>query len=101
MTSIKAYLLSVAAASLLMGFVSAVIPEGRSKKVASFTGSLLLLLSILSPVVRLSASSLTKAAAALQAEMETLQTGVEIKNTDILAELITEQCEEYILEKAA
>ena len=101
MTQLKAYLLSITASALLMSLVLALLPKGKLRKTASFVGSLLLVLTVVAPVARLDPAQLAKSIAELRMETETIRTGIEIGNREIAAALIKEQCEAYILDKAA
>lgn len=101
MIRIRKYLLSVAAASLLTSFLPALLPKGKIQKVESFIGSLVLILTILSPVVKLNASSIRKAMESYQIDLQDTQRGIEKKSRGVLEELISQRCEEYIWDKAA
>lgn len=101
MIRIRKYLLSVAAASLLTSLLPALLPKGKIQKVESFIGSLVLILTILSPVVKLNASSIRKAMESYQIDLQDTQRGVEKKSRGVLEELISQRCEEYIWDKAA
>lgn len=100
MSGLQNYLLSVSAAALLMSLLLALLPSGHVKQTAKFTGALLVVLAVVAPVVKLNADDLARSIAMLQMEKEQLRTGVEVKNREILAELIKEQSEAYILDKA-
>lgn len=101
MIRIRKYLLSVAAASLLTSLLPALLPKGKIQKVESFIGSLVLILTILSPVVKLNASSIRKAMESYQIDLQDTQRGIEKKSRGALEELISQRCEEYIWDKAA
>ena len=101
MIRIRKYLLSVAAASLLTSLLPALLPKGKIQKVESFIGSLVLILTILSPVVKLNASSIRKAMESYQIDLQDTQRGIEKKSRGVLEELISQRCEEYIWDKAA
>ena len=101
MIRIRKYLLSVAAASLLTSLLPALLPKGKIQKVEAFIGSLVLILTILSPVVKLNASSIRKAMESYQIDLQDTQRGIEKKSRGVLEELISQRCEEYIWDKAA
>ena len=101
MSGLRGYLLSVVAAAILLSLVTALLPEGKLRKNASLLGSLLMILTVLSPVVKLKSEDLSRSIAALQIESETLRTGVEVKNRELQGDIIKQQCEAYICDKAA
>ena len=101
MTGLKQYLLSITAAALLLSLVMALLPKGRQRRVASFVGSLLLILTVIAPTIRLDPAQLAESLSRLRMEAETMRTGIEIGNREIVAGIIKEQCEAYILDKAA
>ena len=61
----------------------------------------MLILTILSPVVKLNASSIRKAMESYQIDLQDTQRGIEKKSRGVLEELISQRCEEYIWDKAA
>lgn len=93
-------MLSVSAAALLMSFVLAIMPEGRIRHTAKFLGALLVVLVVVSPVVKLNAENMARTIAKFEMEKESLRTGIEVKNREILSELIKENTQAYILDKA-
>ena len=59
-----------------------------------------MVLTTLSPVMKLDPEQLAKAIAHLQIETENLRTGVEISSRELQGDIIKQQCETYILDKA-
>ena len=72
----------------------------KKKNVINFVSGLLLLFVVVAPIAKIEAGSVAKMIAKMQMDAEQMRTGVEVKNRDILAELIKERCETYILDKA-
>lgn len=98
---LKQYLLSVVAASFLMSFTVAVLPKGKLQKTASLIGSLLLILSVLSPVVKLKAEELAIAISDLKIETEEIRINTELTSRELQRMLIKEEFEAYIWDKAS
>lgn len=100
MAALREWLLSVVVVSLLLAVAGQMIPEGSIRKIAGFTGGLILLLTLLQPVLqtdlgrlRLDRDSYGRAIEQRQSELE--------KNTDKeLTALIAQKSEAYILDKA-
>ena len=97
----RAYLLTVAAAAGLFSLTVAVLPAGRVRKTAQFTGALLLILTVLAPIIRLDSADLAKAIAKIQIDTGTLQSDAKRNDRELMAQLIKEECQTYILDKAA
>lgn len=100
MAAVREWLLSVVVVSLLLGVAEQLIPEGSIRKIAGFTGGLILLLTLLQPVLRtdlgrlrLERSDYGEAIAQRQKEL-TQQSDKE------LATLIARRTEAYISDKA-
>lgn len=99
--ALRTYLLSVTAAALLLAVVQAVLPAGAVRRAASLCGSLLVLLTVLSPLARLEAEDLAKALSKVRLQTEFSRTGIEVQNRQLMGEIIIDRCEEYILDKAS
>lgn len=100
MTAVRSYLLSIAAAALLLALVQALLPQGAAKRTAAMAGGLLVLLAVLSPLARLDYENLAKSISQLQLETETARTGIEVGSRELMAGIIKQRCETYILDKA-
>lgn len=100
MSAIKGYLLSISACALLSSIVLSIIPKSNVKKIANLIGMLLIVLAAISPLVKIKAEDIAKSIAMIEIETEEIRTGVEINNREILAEVIQNRCETYILDKA-
>lgn len=94
------YLLSVAAVGLLVSLILSLLPEGPLRRSGTFVGSLLLILAVLSPLVKLDADTIAQAIARVRMEAREAVSGVETDNREILAAIIKEDCETYIWDKA-
>lgn len=96
----RSYLFSLSAAALLSAAVLALLPEGAVRRCAQLGCGLLVLLAALSPVTQLDYDAIARQLASLRLEAETLQTGVEVRNRELQARIISEQAAAYILDKA-
>lgn len=99
--AIRSYLLSIVAVSLLTTLVRSCIPEGGVRRVASAVCGLLLTLCALSPLVTLDGDTIAQSIWRIQMENETLRTGVEVKNRQLVSDIIKDKTRTYILDKAA
>ena len=98
---IRGYLLSVCAISILVSLVQTILPQGTVRRVAGFTGGMLILLTAVSPVAGLQPAQLAKSVSRIQLEMEALETGAATGNRELMAGIIKQRCKAYILDKAA
>lgn len=100
MSGVKSYVLSVTAAAIWINLCSSMVPEGKYKRYTSFLGSTILILAILSPIIQIRDLDLRIAVQNLQPEQnDTYNAALEI-NDRLMHQLISEQCEAYILDKA-
>lgn len=100
MTALKQYLLSVTGASLLVSLIMSVLPKGKLRAAAVFTGSLLLVMTVISPVVQLDETRIPALADQIRASAGQLQPSAANQDQSLLVQRIKEQCEAYILDKA-
>jgi len=101
LSGLNGYLISVSAAALLVSLVSSLITNAKIKQVALYTGNLILLLAILSPLVTIDQNRIMDAVRDLQREIEAGPTEPTFGNDETMERLIIEQCRAYILDKAA
>lgn len=100
MSALRHYLMSVCAAALFASFILTIVPEGRIRHIVKLGGALVVIVSVISPLSRLDIEQIAKSMAVIRMDAEQMQTGIEVKNREILSQLIKEQSEEYILDKA-
>lgn len=98
--AVREYLLSLVAAALLTTLVRSCLPEGGVKRVAAAVCGLLLMLCALSPLLRLQPEDIAQAISRIQMESETMRTGVEVKNRELVSQIIMQNTQTYILDKA-
>lgn len=94
------YLLSVVAISLFRSLILTIIPKGNINRIVSFLLMLLFVTVVVSPGLRIQTDTLAKSIAELRIESEQEGSGIEIKNREIIAKLIKDECEAYILDRA-
>ena len=101
MESLGKWLLSVSATALAVSVLQALIPEGGIRRVAAFTGGLLLLAVLLRPVLGADLSALTVSLEDWTEQVEQRTAELEQAQTNALAEGIEERTAAYISDKAA
>ena len=94
------YLLSVSAVAMLLSVVQTLLPKGAVNRICTFVGGLLIVIVVLSPVVDIDFDGLARSF--MRIPNETLQTEVQTfqPENDLLADIIKQNCEEYIWDKA-
>lgn len=97
----REYLISVAAVCLLQTLIGVVLPEGKIKKLAITAGGLLVILTVVSPVASLDADTIAETMSQFILDTEMAQTGVTVNQEDLLRDIIKDNCETYILDKAS
>lgn len=98
--AVRSYQLSIAAVGLLLSLIQAILPKGAAKKTAVLAGSLLLILTVLSPLAQLDYDNIARSISRIQMDTETMRTGIEVGNRELMAKIIKQNCEAYILDKA-
>ena len=101
MSAVREYLLSLVAVSLLTVLSRSLIPEGGVRRIASVICGLLLAICALSPLLQFDIDTAAQSIARIQMEKETLRTGVEVKNRELVSQIIKQTTQTYILDKAA
>lgn len=99
--ALRSYLLAIVAVSLLTAILLGLLPKGGVRRAAGLTCAMALAVVVLRPVAALEGESLARAIARLEMESEQLRTGVEVKNRELVAAIIKQNAETYILDKAA
>ena len=90
MEVVRGYLLRLTAGAFLSAGLLALIPKGTSKKAAAVLCGLVMLLLALSEAI-----------SRLELEKEEARTGIEIRNQELVARIISGRVQAYILDKAA
>ena len=101
MDAVRTYLLGVTAAAMGLAILLQLLRRDAIRKAAALTGGLLLALVVLTPLLRVNLDAFAKYLARMEMEADARASGIEIANRDLLARIIREKTEAYILDKAA
>lgn len=99
--AVREWLTSVVAVTLLLTVAQTLIPEGNIRKIASFTGGLVLLAALLQPVLKTDLTRLELNFDAYADAVEERRAELEQAGEEELASVIASRTEAYILDKAA
>ena len=99
--AVREWLAAVVAVSLLLAAVQSLVPEGNLKRIASFTGGLLLLLVLLQPLEDLTGSLAVPDFGKYSRTVQDRQAELEQAEETLLAEGIASRTAAYIWDKAA
>lgn len=97
---LRSWLLGITCAAMILALANGIMPEGGVKKMARLTGGLILMLAILKPVLTLRTGSLPEYFQNYQETMQEYELELEEGNSVLLADIIEEKTEAYILKKA-
>lgn len=101
MESLRTWLSSIVAVTLLIAMAESLVPEGTMRRVAGFTGGLVLLLALVRPVLAGGLPDLTLETEKWTAAIEDQQASLSRQGEDALAALIAERTASYIWDKGA
>lgn len=101
MESLRIWLSSIVAVTLLIAMAESLVPEGTMRRVAGFTGGLVLLLALVRPVLAGGLPDLTLETEKWTAAIEEEQASLSRQGEDALAALIAERTASYIWDKGA
>lgn len=101
MESLRTWLSSIVAVTLLIAMAESLVPEGTMRRVAGFTGGLVLLLALVRPVLAGGLPDLTLETEKWTAAIEEEQATLSRQGEDALAALIAERTASYIWDKGA
>ncbi len=101
MESLRTWLSSIVAVTLLIAMAESLVPEGTMRRVAGFTGGLVLLLALVRPVLAGGLPDLTLETEKWTAAIEEEQADLSRQGEDALAGLIAERTASYIWDKGA
>lgn len=99
--AVRSWLTAVAAAAFLVALSQSLIPEGTVRKIASFTGGLILLLVMVKPLLGADFDRLDLRYEDYAVDIQQRQEELQSESDQTLGELIAEKTEAYILDKAA
>lgn len=98
--AVQEWLRAVVVTALLLSVVQTLLPEGNVRRIASFSGGLILML-VLRPLLGTDLSALELDLAPYREAIEERQTELEAQSDQELEQLIAERTGAYILEEAA
>ena len=98
--SFRAYLLAIAAVAMAVSLSTALIRGKAIRKAIRLSGGIVLILVVLGPMVKANLDSFGQYLSGVILEQDALRSGIEVKNKDIMARIIQEKTEAYILDKA-
>ncbi len=97
---IRQWIISVTCAAMLAAVLQTLLPKGGAGAAGRLAGGLLLLIATVQPLVGLDYDSLAQALAQLRLEQSISSQELAELNSGLLEELIEEQTQSYILDKA-
>ena len=101
MEALRQYVISVTAAAMLCGIVTGLFPPGSGKRIAKLICGLFLAYTVLSPISRVDFSTLPDFSLRCMDDAQAAVTAGENLARKSTAEIIKEETEAYILDKAA
>lgn len=98
--AVRSWLTSIAAVTLMLTVVQTLVPEGTIKKIAGFTGGLLLLAALLQPVLKTDLGRLRLDFSDYEEAIETRAAELDAAGKDEMAAIIAGRTAAYISDKA-
>ena len=98
--AVRGWLTSIAAVTLMLTVVQTLVPEGTIKKIAGFTGGLLLLAALLQPALKTDLGRLRLDFSDYEKAIETRAEELDAAGKDELAFIIEARTAAYISDKA-
>ena len=100
MQAMRDYLMCVCIGSILLSLLQTLLPEGKYQKVLDFSGSIMLLLIVISPVVNLDASEILGTVSEYLNQDYKVDLEIVSNNQERIEQVIIDSCATYILDKA-
>lgn len=98
--AVRSWLTSIAAVTLMLTVVQTLVPEGTLRKIAGFTGGLLLLAALLQPVLKTDLGRLRLDFSDYEAAIEARTEELNASGKEELAAIIAGRTAAYISDKA-
>lgn len=92
-------MMGIFAAALLTAVAMVITP--KNKKIVALAGGLIMILAAVKPLGELTYQDISAQIAKYQIKADELRSGINVGNAEIMALIIQEQAEAYILDKAA
>lgn len=99
-SAIREWLIAVAASAMLLSVVQTLVPEGTLRQIASFTGGLILLVTLLRPLAGTDLHRLNFRLAPYEAAISQRQEELAAAGKEELASIIETETAAYISDKA-
>ena len=96
----KAYLLGIAASAMVLAILQAMLREGAVKRAVVLAGGLLTVLMLVGPAAKSCVASFGQYLSGLELRKDAAVSGIAAENKEIMAAIIAEKTEAYILDKA-
>lgn len=100
MSGLRSYFLHITAACLLVNLSLALLPKGKLQKPLRFCGSLVMLLAVVAPILRLESGDFARGFVSWQADAASLRQELEEESRAMLEARIKQECEAYVWDKA-
>ena len=95
----RQWMMGIFAAALLTAVAMVITP--KNKKIVALAGGLIMILAAVKPLGELTYQDISAQIAKYQIKADELRSGINVGNAEIMALIIQEQTEAYILDKAA
>jgi len=99
--AVKSYLLGIVAVSLAVSMAAALLRDGVIRKSVLITGGLVIVLAVIGPVLKLDYGSFGQFLTKIEIARSNYATGIEVQDKELIARIIQDKTEAYILDKAA
>lgn len=100
MSGLRSYFLHVTAACLLVNLALGLLPKGKLQKPLRFCGSLVILLAVVAPILRLESADFARGFVSWRADTTSLRQELEEESQTMLEQRIKRECEAYVWDKA-
>ena len=101
MDVIRSWILQITGAAMLTAAALSLAPAGRVKKVVGLVCGLVVIAALISPIRTFDTKSFSKYMAELRSQPEDVTLALDEVNNTLTRGIIEEECETYILDKAA
>lgn len=101
MEAVREYFLTMILTGIFASVVQIMLPAGFCKRIAGICGGLLLVITAISPITRLDYDQIAESISRIQIADLEASSGLTIDNKSLISQIIKEQTESYILDKAA
>lgn len=101
MEHVRSYLIGMICAAMAVAILSAVLKDGAVKRAVMLVGGLVLLMAVLTPIVKADLDKFGQYLSQVELQTDALTSGITVDNKELMAEIIRDKTEAYILDKAA